>query len=80
MQRCRGLVSGIIGRSSSAWSLAIISLAFKINVLYFDVHGVFSFFFSNFLFFTSLFHCDFSMIFVSVGFEHIVAYFFGFHD
>ena len=80
MQWCRGLVLGIIGRSASARSLATRSLAFKISVLYFYVHGFFFFFFSNFLLFTSLFHCDFSMIFVSVGFEHIVAYFFGFHD
>ena len=54
MQWCRGLVLGIIGRSASARSLATRSLAFKISVLYFDVHGVF--FFSNFyyslLFFT----------------------------
>ena len=72
MRRCRGLVLGIIGRSASARSLATRSLAFKISVLYFDVHEVF-FFFSNFLLFTSLFHCDLSMIFVRVGFEHIVA-------
>ena len=82
MRRSRGLVLGIIGRSTSTRSLATRSLAFKINVLYFDVHRVFSFvfFYSNFLLFTSLFHCDLSMIFVRVGFEHIVAYFFGFHD
>ena len=76
MQRCRGLVLGIIGRSSSAWSLAIISLAFKISVLYFDVHEVF--FFSNFLLFTSLFHCDLSMIFVRVGFEPLLLIFLDF--
>lgn len=38
MRRCRGLVLGIIGRSASARSLATRSLAFKISVLYFDVH------------------------------------------
>lgn len=38
MRRCRGLVLGIIGRSASAKSLATRSLAFKISVLYYDVH------------------------------------------
>ncbi|KAB1219491.1 C-terminal binding protein AN [Morella rubra] len=38
MRRCRGLVLGIIGRSASARSLATRSLAFKISVLYWDVH------------------------------------------
>ncbi|KAH8516862.1 hypothetical protein Peur_048114 [Populus x canadensis] len=38
MRRCRGLVLGIVGRSASAKSLATRSLAFKISVLYFDVH------------------------------------------
>ncbi|KAI3494922.1 hypothetical protein L1887_36962 [Cichorium endivia] len=38
MRRCRGLVLGIIGRSASAKSLATRSLAFKISVLYHDVH------------------------------------------
>ncbi|XP_077248249.1 C-terminal binding protein AN-like [Tasmannia lanceolata] len=38
MRRCRGLVLGIVGRSASARSLATKSLAFKISVLYFDVH------------------------------------------
>ncbi|KAK2967316.1 hypothetical protein RJ640_006182, partial [Escallonia rubra] len=38
MRRCRGLVLGIIGRSASARSLATRSLAFKMSVLYFDVH------------------------------------------
>lgn len=38
MRRCRGLVLGIIGRSASARSLASRSLAFKMNVLYFDVY------------------------------------------
>ncbi|KAF8380169.1 hypothetical protein HHK36_027652 [Tetracentron sinense] len=38
MRRCRGLVLGIVGRSASATSLATRSLAFKISVLYFDVH------------------------------------------
>ncbi|XP_041000837.1 C-terminal binding protein AN-like [Juglans microcarpa x Juglans regia] len=38
MRRCRGLVLGIIGRSASAKSLATRSLAFKMSVLYFDVH------------------------------------------
>ncbi|KAK4769610.1 hypothetical protein SAY86_027760 [Trapa natans] len=37
MRRCRGMVLGIIGRSASARSLATRSLAFKMNVLYFDV-------------------------------------------
>ncbi|XP_022935511.1 C-terminal binding protein AN [Cucurbita moschata] len=37
MRRCRGLVLGIVGRSSSARALATRSLAFKISVLYFDV-------------------------------------------
>ena len=75
MRRCHGLVSGIIGRSASARSLAMRSLAFKISVLYFDVHG---FFFSNFLLFTSLFRCDFSMIFVRVGFEPLLLIFLDF--
>ncbi|KAJ0053473.1 hypothetical protein Pint_00488 [Pistacia integerrima] len=38
MRRCRGLVLGIVGRSSSARALASRSLAFKMSVLYFDVH------------------------------------------
>ncbi|KAG7990473.1 hypothetical protein I3843_02G026500 [Carya illinoinensis] len=38
MRRCRGLVLGIIGRSASAKSLATRSLAFRMSVLYFDVH------------------------------------------
>ncbi|XP_015584547.1 C-terminal binding protein AN [Ricinus communis] len=38
MRRCRGLVLGIIGRSASARSLATRSLAFKMSVLYFDIH------------------------------------------
>ncbi|KAF3441573.1 hypothetical protein FNV43_RR15487 [Rhamnella rubrinervis] len=38
MRRCRGLVLGIIGRSASARALATRSLAFKMSVLYFDVH------------------------------------------
>ncbi|KAF5451653.1 hypothetical protein F2P56_026743 [Juglans regia] len=38
MRRCRGLVLGIIGRSASSKSLATRSLAFKMSVLYFDVH------------------------------------------
>ncbi|KAK9076391.1 hypothetical protein SSX86_004725 [Deinandra increscens subsp. villosa] len=38
MRRCRGLVLGIVGRSDSAKSLATRSLAFKISVLYYDVH------------------------------------------
>ncbi|XP_073313026.1 C-terminal binding protein AN-like [Primulina huaijiensis] len=38
MRRCRGLVLGIVGRSASATSLANRSLAFKMSVLYFDVH------------------------------------------
>ncbi|KAG6582633.1 C-terminal binding protein AN, partial [Cucurbita argyrosperma subsp. sororia] len=38
MRRCRGLVLGIVGRSSSARALATRSLAFKISVLYFDVN------------------------------------------
>ena len=76
MWRCRGLVLGIIGRSASTRSLATRSLAFKISMLYFDVHEVFFFFFfSNFLLFTSLFHCDFSMIFVRVGFEPLLLFF-----
>ena len=79
MRRCCGLVLGIIGRSTSARSLATRSLAFKINVLYFDVHGGFFFsFFSNFLLFTSLFHCDLSMIFVRVGFEPLLLNFLDF--
>ncbi|KAL5727151.1 hypothetical protein ACHQM5_000377 [Ranunculus cassubicifolius] len=40
MRRCRGLVLGIIGRSASARCLATRSLAFKMSVLYFDVHEV----------------------------------------
>lgn len=40
MRRCRGLVLGIVGRSASARSLATRSLAFKMSVLYFDVHEV----------------------------------------
>nr|GEY71784.1 C-terminal binding protein AN-like [Tanacetum cinerariifolium] len=40
MRRCRGLVLGIVGRSGSAKSLAIRSLAFKISVLYYDVNEV----------------------------------------
>ena len=55
MRRCRGLVLGIIGRSASARSLATRSLAFKISVLYFDVHEVFFFFqisYYSLLFFT----------------------------
>ena len=59
MQWCRGLVLGIIGRSASARSLATRSLAFKISVLYFDVHGFFFFFFQisyySLLFFTVIF-------------------------
>ena len=78
MRQSSGLVLGIIGRSASTRSLATRSLAFKINVLYFDVHGVFSFFFSNFLFFTSLFHCDLPMIFVRVGFEPLLLIFLDF--
>ena len=78
MRRCCGLVLGIIGRSASARSLATRSLAFKISMLYFDVHGVFFFFFSNFLLFTSLFHCDLSMIFVRVGFEPLLLIFLDF--
>ncbi|XP_058105273.1 C-terminal binding protein AN-like isoform X2 [Magnolia sinica] len=38
MRRCRGLVLGIVGRSASARSLVTRSLAFKMSVLYFDVH------------------------------------------
>ncbi|CAL9093070.1 unnamed protein product [Musa textilis] len=38
MRRCRGLVLGIIGRSASARCLATRSLAFKMSVLYFDLH------------------------------------------
>ncbi|KAB5569386.1 hypothetical protein DKX38_003179 [Salix brachista] len=38
MRRCRGLVLGIVGKSASARSLATRSLAFKMSVLYFDVH------------------------------------------
>ncbi|KDP28567.1 hypothetical protein JCGZ_14338 [Jatropha curcas] len=38
MRRCRGLVLGIVGKSASARSLASRSLAFKMSVLYFDVH------------------------------------------
>ncbi|KAF9669003.1 hypothetical protein SADUNF_Sadunf14G0062300 [Salix dunnii] len=38
MRRCRGLVLGIVGRSASARSLATRSLAFKMSVLYFDLH------------------------------------------
>ena len=42
MRRCRGLVLGIVGRSASARALATRSLAFKMSVLYFDVHSVIS--------------------------------------
>ena len=59
MRRCFGLVLGIIGRSTSARSLASRSLAFKINVLYFDVHGVFFFFFFFFKF--PIIHFSFSL-------------------
>ncbi|RWW56002.1 hypothetical protein BHE74_00037314, partial [Ensete ventricosum] len=38
MRRCRGLVLGIIGTSASARCLASRSLAFKMSVLYFDLH------------------------------------------
>ncbi|XP_076957459.1 C-terminal binding protein AN-like [Bidens hawaiensis] len=38
MRRCRGLVLGIIGQSGSAKALATRSLAFRISVLYYDVH------------------------------------------
>ncbi|XP_042505656.1 C-terminal binding protein AN-like [Macadamia integrifolia] len=38
MRRCRALVLGIVGRSASARALATRSLAFKMSVLYFDVH------------------------------------------
>lgn len=38
MRRCRGLVLGIVGRSASARCLANRSLAFKMSVLYFDLH------------------------------------------
>ncbi|KAJ4895125.1 C-terminal binding protein AN [Raphanus sativus] len=38
MRRCRGMVLGIIGKSVSARYLASRSLAFKMSVLYFDVH------------------------------------------
>ncbi|GAB2232159.1 hypothetical protein Droror1_Dr00011186 [Drosera rotundifolia] len=37
MRRCRGLVVGIVGRSESARGLARRSLAFEMNVLYYDV-------------------------------------------
>ncbi|CAN8306490.1 unnamed protein product [Cochlearia groenlandica] len=37
MRRCRGMVLGIVGRSVSSTYLASRSLAFKMNVLYFDV-------------------------------------------
>ncbi|MQM21701.1 hypothetical protein Taro_054745 [Colocasia esculenta] len=37
MRRCRGLVLGIVGRSTSARCLATRSLAFRMSVLYFDV-------------------------------------------
>ncbi|PKA60438.1 C-terminal binding protein AN [Apostasia shenzhenica] len=40
MRRCRGLVLGIIGRSASARCLATRSLAFRMNVLYFDVQEI----------------------------------------
>ncbi|KAF9597022.1 hypothetical protein IFM89_014887 [Coptis chinensis] len=40
MRRCSGLVLGIVGRSASAKSLAIRSLAFKMSVFYFDVPEV----------------------------------------
>uniref|UniRef100_A0A0E0CUH4 D-isomer specific 2-hydroxyacid dehydrogenase NAD-binding domain-containing protein n=1 Tax=Oryza meridionalis TaxID=40149 RepID=A0A0E0CUH4_9ORYZ len=36
MRRCRGLVLGIIGRSAAARCLATRSLAFRMDVLYFD--------------------------------------------
>ncbi|KAH1235023.1 C-terminal binding protein AN [Glycine max] len=39
MRRCRGLVLGIVGISSSARSLATRSLAFKMSVLYFDARA-----------------------------------------
>jgi phosphoglycerate dehydrogenase-like enzyme len=42
MRRCRGLVLGIVGRSASARALATRSLAFKMSVLYFDIHSVIS--------------------------------------
>ncbi|KAJ6679740.1 C-TERMINAL BINDING PROTEIN AN [Salix purpurea] len=38
MRRCRGLVLGIVGKTASARSLATRSLAFKMSVLYFDLH------------------------------------------
>ncbi|KAM0949839.1 putative glyoxylate reductase [Dioscorea sansibarensis] len=38
MRRCRGLVLGIVGRSTSARLLATRSIAFKMSVLYFDFH------------------------------------------
>ncbi|KAG6503606.1 hypothetical protein ZIOFF_035922 [Zingiber officinale] len=38
MRRCRGLVLGIVGRSASARCLATRSLAFKMSVLFFDLH------------------------------------------
>ena len=59
MRRCCGLVLGIIGRSASARSLATRSLAFKISVLYFDVHVVFFFFFKF-----PIIHFSFSLWFV----------------
>ena len=55
MRRCCGLGLGIIGRYASARSLATRSLAFKITVLYFNVHGFFFFFLISYyslLFFT----------------------------
>ncbi|PKA55981.1 C-terminal binding protein AN [Apostasia shenzhenica] len=39
MRRCRGLVLGIIGKSASARCLATRSLAFRMNVLYFDLQS-----------------------------------------
>ncbi|XP_038982606.1 C-terminal binding protein AN-like [Phoenix dactylifera] len=38
MRRCRGLVLGIVGKSASARCLFTRSLAFKMSVLYFDLH------------------------------------------
>ncbi|XP_038971503.1 C-terminal binding protein AN-like [Phoenix dactylifera] len=38
MRRCRGLVVGIVGRSASARCVATRSLAFRMSVLYFDLH------------------------------------------
>jgi phosphoglycerate dehydrogenase-like enzyme len=36
MRRCRGMVLGIVGTSASAYAVAIRSLAFRMNVIYFD--------------------------------------------